>query len=64
MTVDPEKRITIKEVLTHPWLNDKEMLIKVNRLLCLKNNENFLPRKVINDNLSNSPGKVKRARLE
>lgn len=63
MTVDPKKRITIKKVLSHPWLNDEEMLIKANKLLKVQNNENALPKKEYDNNLS-EPVKLKRARLE
>lgn len=63
MTVDPRKRIRINNVLSHPWLNDEEMLKKVNKLLKLNNNENSAPKKVRDNNFV-SPVKVKRARLE
>ncbi|XP_058800439.1 ovarian-specific serine/threonine-protein kinase Lok-like [Phymastichus coffea] len=62
MTVDPKKRITIKNVLQHPWLNDSEMLTKVQKLLNLPNDENIL-RRPLNDNII-ANAKNKRARLE
>ncbi|KAL7293565.1 hypothetical protein TKK_0013004 [Trichogramma kaykai] len=64
MTVDPKKRITIKEVLRHPWMDDDVMLNKVNKLLGFTNNENALPRRPINENIAASSTKLKRARLE
>lgn len=64
MTVDPRKRITIHKVLEHPWLDDSEMVTKVNRLLNGAHNENVLIRKAVNDNIPSSSTKHKRARLE
>lgn len=63
MTVDPKKRITIQGVLQHPWLNDPEMLNKVEKILNLTNDENVPTLRPLNDNIT-ANSKVKRARLE
>ncbi|XP_020296847.1 ovarian-specific serine/threonine-protein kinase Lok-like [Pseudomyrmex gracilis] len=47
LTVDPKKRITVKQILLHPWLKDAHMreevqiLIKGNK--CMENDENTPP---------------------
>lgn len=43
MTVDPKKRITIKEVLLHPWLQDRNMRHTVAELRNGSNDENRQP---------------------
>ncbi|XP_032242290.1 serine/threonine-protein kinase Chk2 isoform X2 [Nematostella vectensis] len=33
LTVDPSKRLTIQQVLEHPWIKDEEVIEKANRLM-------------------------------
>lgn len=44
MTVNPKKRITIKQVLLHPWLQDRELRETVDILLSKENDENVAPK--------------------
>lgn len=53
MTVDPVNRISIEKVLQHPWMNDFEVLTKVNKLLGISNLENISPVSE-NDNIKNN----------
>lgn len=63
MTVNPRKRITIKQVLLHPWLQDRELRDTADTLLSKERND---------ENISNNvqcksepyQGLIKRARLE
>lgn len=43
MTVNPKKRITIKQVLLHPWLQDRELQETIHTLISKENNEDFIP---------------------
>ncbi|KAG7209009.1 hypothetical protein KM043_015176 [Ampulex compressa] len=43
MTVNPKKRITIKEVLLHPWLQDRELRENLDTLLSTEDDENLVP---------------------
>lgn len=41
MTVNPKERITVPQILLHPWLRDARMRAEVNRLISnLENTEN------------------------
>lgn len=67
MTVNPKKRITIKQVLLHSWLQDRELLESVGTLLSKENNENEPPSNIRSNNQYKSEqyhGLVKRARLD
>ncbi|XP_059048501.1 ovarian-specific serine/threonine-protein kinase Lok-like [Achroia grisella] len=33
LTVQPERRITLDEILNHPWMQDEDVIISVNKLL-------------------------------
>lgn len=61
MTVNPKERITVPQILLHPWLRDARMRAEVNRLISnsekIENNEN-------NENLPPSNVYNKRPRLE
>ncbi|XP_011876015.1 PREDICTED: ovarian-specific serine/threonine-protein kinase Lok isoform X2 [Vollenhovia emeryi] len=49
MTVDPKARITVPQILLHPWLRDTMMRMKVNRLISnfdMGNDENIAPANV------------------
>ncbi|CAD1473708.1 unnamed protein product, partial [Heterotrigona itama] len=46
MTVNPKKRITIKQVLLHPWLQDRELRETVDILLSKENDENVAPKNI------------------
>ncbi|XP_053987689.1 serine/threonine-protein kinase Chk2-like [Hylaeus anthracinus] len=43
MTTNPKKRITIKQVLLHPWLQDRELRDTMDILLSVDNEENIIP---------------------
>lgn len=62
MTVNPKKRITISQILLHPWLRDSRMREIVNSLISNENDENVPPLN-INNNHEDNPGYTKRARL-
>ncbi|XP_031850390.1 ovarian-specific serine/threonine-protein kinase Lok isoform X1 [Nomia melanderi] len=67
MTVNPKKRITIKQVLLHQWLQDRELRDAVDILLSKENDENMAPSGVSDIYQCKSEqyhGLVKRARLE
>lgn len=67
MTVNPKKRITIKQVLLHQWLQDRDLRDAVDILLSKENDENMAPSSVSNIYQYKSEqyqGLVKRARLE
>ncbi|XP_078040999.1 ovarian-specific serine/threonine-protein kinase Lok [Augochlora pura] len=48
MTVNPKKRITIKQVLLHPWLQDRDLRNSADMLLSGEDNENMAPPSVSN----------------
>lgn len=60
LTVSPEKRININEVLVHSWLRDSEMRDTVNRLISKEDKgvENDVPR------MEPPIAALKRARVE
>ncbi|XP_034194757.2 ovarian-specific serine/threonine-protein kinase Lok isoform X1 [Osmia lignaria lignaria] len=67
MTTNPRKRITIKQVLLHPWLQDRELRDTVDTLILKEHNENIAPE----NNFANIQRKneqcqslIKRPRLE
>lgn len=67
MTTNPRKRITINQVLLHPWLQDHELRDTVDTLISKEDNENIAPE----NNFANIKRKneqcqslIKRARLE
>ncbi|XP_076283296.1 ovarian-specific serine/threonine-protein kinase Lok [Lasioglossum baleicum] len=62
MTVNPRKRITIKQVLLHPWLQDRELRNTVDMLLSEEDDENIAPTSISNNEQYHSL--IKRARLE
>ncbi|XP_003701685.1 serine/threonine-protein kinase Chk2 [Megachile rotundata] len=67
MTVNPKKRITIKQVLLHPWLQDRELRDTVDMLFSTENNENIAPQSNSNNIQYKSeqrPNLIKRARFE
>ena len=67
MTVNPKRRITIKQVLLHSWLQDRELLEAVDTLLSKENNENEAPSNIRSNNQYKNEqyhGPIKRARLE
>ncbi|XP_076232242.1 serine/threonine-protein kinase Chk2 [Calliopsis andreniformis] len=67
MTVNPKKRITIKQVLLHPWLQDRELRDTVETLFSNENDENKAPSNTCSNNQYKNdqyPGLIKRARLE
>ncbi|XP_057321750.1 ovarian-specific serine/threonine-protein kinase Lok-like [Microplitis mediator] len=43
MTVDPVKRLTIKQVMTDPWLQDREIRMRIHKLINDYNSENESP---------------------
>lgn len=67
MTVNPKKRITIKQVLLHPWLQDRELRENIDMILSKENDENIPPESISsniqykNEQYQNL---IKRARLE
>lgn len=67
MTVNPKKRITIKQVLLHPWLQDRELRESIDMILSKENDENIPPENISsniqckNEQYQNL---IKRARLE
>lgn len=63
MTVNPKKRITIKQVLLHPWLQDRELRETVDMLLSKENDENEAP-KNISTNIQYKQNLMKRPRLD
>lgn len=66
MTVNPRKRITIKQVLLHPWLQDRELRETVDTLLSKENDENLAPQNIsTNTQYKNEQHQnlIKRARL-
>ncbi|XP_068968652.1 ovarian-specific serine/threonine-protein kinase Lok-like [Bombus flavifrons] len=66
MTVNPRKRITIKQVLLHPWLQDRELRETVDILLSKENDENLAPQNIsTNTQYKNEQHQnlIKRARL-
>lgn len=67
LTVDPRKRITIKQVLLHSWLQDRAMRDTVHSLINYSNDENCPPTNTCIENRYNHgshAGLIKRARLE
>ncbi|CAK9828062.1 Ovarian-specific serine/threonine-protein kinase Lok [Anthophora retusa] len=67
MTVNPRRRITIKQVLLHPWLQDRELRDTVDILLSKTNDENIAPSNVSSNVQCKSEqyqSTIKRARLE
>ncbi|CAK9796429.1 Ovarian-specific serine/threonine-protein kinase Lok [Anthophora plagiata] len=67
MTVNPRKRITIKQVLLHPWLQDRELRDTFDILLSKTNDENVAPSSISNNVQCKSEqyqSTIKRARLE
>ena len=63
MTVNPRKRITIKQVLLHPWLQDRELRETVDILLSKENDENVAP-KNISTSIRYEQNLMKRPRLD
>lgn len=66
MTVNPRKRITIKQVLLHPWLQDRELRETVDTLLSKENDENVAPHNISSNTQYNNEqhhNLIKRARL-
>lgn len=67
MTVNPKKRITIKQVLLHPWLQDRELRESIDMILSKENDEN-IPLESITSNIQCKNEQyhnlIKRARLE
>lgn len=67
MTVNPKERITIKQVLLHPWLQDRELRDTIDSLTSEENDENAAPQTISNniqykeDQYQNI---IKKARLE
>lgn len=47
LTVDPNRRITVEQILLHPWLKDARMREEVHMLIggndCIENDENAPP---------------------
>ncbi|XP_076183313.1 ovarian-specific serine/threonine-protein kinase Lok isoform X1 [Ptiloglossa arizonensis] len=68
LTIDPKKRITIKQVLLHPWLQDRELRNTIdNLLLSTEDEENIVPSSNSNNyQYTNEQYQrvVKRARLD
>lgn len=66
MTVNPKKRITIKQVLLHPWLQDREVQNTLNNLIHGEHDENTAPTNVANNENQSElyPGLFKRAKLD
>ncbi|XP_043258225.1 serine/threonine-protein kinase Chk2-like isoform X1 [Colletes gigas] len=66
MTVNPRKRITIKQVLLHPWLQDRDLRDTIDNLLSRDDQENTMPSSVSRNCQVNSEYKriLKRARLD
>lgn len=52
MTVNPKERITVPQILLHPWLRDARIRAKVNELIYsdnnMENDENMPPWNVDN----------------
>lgn len=46
MTVNPKRRITVPQILLHPWLRDASMREIVNTLITPANDENAPPSNV------------------
>lgn len=66
MTVNPRKRITIKQVLLHPWLQDRELRETVDTLLSKENDENVAPQNISSNTQCKNEqhhNLIKRARL-
>ncbi|XP_076755046.1 ovarian-specific serine/threonine-protein kinase Lok isoform X2 [Xylocopa sonorina] len=67
MTVNPKKRITIRQVLLHSWLQDRELRDTADTLLSAENEENIVP-DIISNNIQHKrepcQNLVKRARFE
>lgn len=67
MTVNPKRRITIKQVLLHPWLQDRELRDSADTLLTREDDENVAPSNIHDSNQNRNdqhPGLIKRARLD
>ncbi|KAI4487422.1 hypothetical protein M0804_005571 [Polistes exclamans] len=67
MTVDPKRRITIKQVLLHPWLQDRYIRNTVHSLFNYGNEENCPPINLPTDNKykhGSHAGLIKRPRIE
>lgn len=67
MTVDPKKRITIKQVLLHPWLQDHFMRNTVHSLINYDKDENCPPINLLTDDRykhDTYAGLLKRPRIE
>ncbi|XP_017886039.1 serine/threonine-protein kinase Chk2-like [Ceratina calcarata] len=67
MTVNPKKRITIKQVLLHPWLQDRDLRDTIDSLTSEENDENAIP-KIISKNIQYKENQcqniLKKARLD
>lgn len=63
MTVEPTKRITIAQVLKHPWLKDLHMQETINSLIPSINNENIPPSNIYRRKPEDVYPPPKRARL-
>ncbi|XP_015432601.1 PREDICTED: ovarian-specific serine/threonine-protein kinase Lok [Dufourea novaeangliae] len=67
MTVNPQKRITIKQVLLHPWLQDRDLRDTADMLLSKENDENVVPISISSNYRHKNeqyPSLIKRARME
>ncbi|KAL2739524.1 ovarian-specific serine/threonine-protein kinase Lok-like [Vespula maculifrons] len=67
MTVDPKKRITIKQVLLHPWLQDRFMRNTVHSLINYGKDENCPPVNLLTDDRykhDTHAGLLKRPRID
>lgn len=67
LTVNPKKRITVQEILLHPWLRDARMQQVVNSLISQPENEENVPPSNAFENRQETdffPNSVKRARLD
>jgi len=55
MTVDPKIRITVPQILLHPWLRDMNMRREFNRLISNNENNGNNETNEINENNENIP---------
>lgn len=67
MTVNPKRRITITQIMLHPWLQDRDLHDVVDTLINKENNENLAPFNGIRKNQYNIESlraPMKRAKID